>query len=128
MLCWNALDNVEARKCTDARCLFYSKLLLESGTLGTKCNHEIILLFRTSSYNNGKESDTDEGMIATCPRLRFLVFLADPSIGCPNTSCGTAISIEGSTFSWTAAATARCHNCLVKPSKITHESTLRCLF
>jgi len=35
-LCWNALDNIEARKYTDSRCLFYSKALLESGTLGTK--------------------------------------------------------------------------------------------
>jgi ubiquitin-activating enzyme E1 len=35
-LCWNALDNIEARKYTDSRCLFYSKPLLESGTLGTK--------------------------------------------------------------------------------------------
>ena len=35
-VCWNALDNVQARQYTDARCLFYSKPLLESGTLGTK--------------------------------------------------------------------------------------------
>lgn len=35
-VCWNALDNVQARQFTDARCLFYSKPLLESGTLGTK--------------------------------------------------------------------------------------------
>eukprot|EP00493_Phyllostaurus_siculus_P027572 UN27919 len=51
-LCWNALDNVKARQYTDSRCLFYSKPLLESGTLGTKCNGEIILPFRTKSYND----------------------------------------------------------------------------
>ena len=44
-LIWNALDNVLARRYTDAKCLFYSKPLLESGTLGTKCNHEVSLLF-----------------------------------------------------------------------------------
>jgi ubiquitin-activating enzyme E1 len=64
------LDNVEARKYTDARSLFYSKPLLESGKLGTKCNHEVVLPFRTSSYNDGKESDADEGMIA----MRILRF------------------------------------------------------
>ena len=30
-LCWNALDNVMARKYTDSRCLWYGKPLLESG-------------------------------------------------------------------------------------------------
>jgi len=70
-LCWNALDNVQARQYTDARCLFYSKPLLESGTLGTKCNHEVVLPFRTSSYNDGKESDADENQIAMCTLRSF---------------------------------------------------------
>mmetsp|Transcript_33227 Transcript_33227/g.61177 ORF Transcript_33227/g.61177 Transcript_33227/m.61177 type:complete len:1298 (+) Transcript_33227:96-3989(+) len=70
-LCWNALDNVEARKYTDARCLFFSKALLESGTLGTKCNHEVILPFRTSSYNDGEESDDNENQIAMCTLRSF---------------------------------------------------------
>ncbi|KAL3809293.1 hypothetical protein ACHAXA_009417 [Cyclostephanos tholiformis] len=70
-LCWNALDNIEARKYTDSRCLFYSKPLLESGTLGTKCNHEVILPFRTSSYNDGKESDGNETQIAMCTLRSF---------------------------------------------------------
>ena len=34
----NAVDNVKARLYTDGRCVFYQKPLLESGTLGTKCN------------------------------------------------------------------------------------------
>ena len=70
-VCWNALDNVEARQYTDARCLFYSKPLLESGTLGTKCNHEVILPFRTSSYNDGEESDDNEAQIAMCTLRSF---------------------------------------------------------
>lgn len=70
-LCWNALDNVQARQYTDARCLFYSKPLLESGTLGTKANHEVILPFRTSSYNDGKESDDNENQIAMCTLRSF---------------------------------------------------------
>jgi len=70
-LCWNALDNVQARQYTDSRCLFYSKPLLESGTLGTKCNSEVILPFRTSTYNDGKESDDNENQIAMCTLRSF---------------------------------------------------------
>ena len=72
LLCWNTLDNVEAQEYTDARCLFYSKPLLASGKLGTKCNHEVVLPFQTSSYNNGKESDADKGVIAMCTLRSFL--------------------------------------------------------
>jgi len=70
-VCWNALDNVQARQYTDACCLSYSKPLLESGTLGTKCNHEVILPFRTSTYNDGKESDDNEAQIAMCTLRSF---------------------------------------------------------
>jgi ubiquitin-activating enzyme E1 len=70
-LCWNALDNVHARRYTDARCLDYSKPLLESGTLGTKCNSEVVLPFRTSTYNDGKESDDNENQIAMCTLRSF---------------------------------------------------------
>jgi len=70
-LCWNALDNVQARQYTDSRCLFYSKPLLESGTLGTKCNGEIILPFRTKSYNDIKETDDNENQIAMCTLKNF---------------------------------------------------------
>jgi ubiquitin-activating enzyme E1 len=47
---------------------------LESGTLGTKCNHEVILPYRTSTYNDGKESDDNETQIAMCT-LRSFPFL-----------------------------------------------------
>jgi ubiquitin-activating enzyme E1 len=70
-VCWNALDNVMARKYTDKQCLLYSKPLLESGTLGTKCNHEVILPYRTSTYNDGKESDENETQIAMCTLRSF---------------------------------------------------------
>jgi ubiquitin-activating enzyme E1 len=70
-VCWNALDNVHARRYTDARCLDYAKPLLESGTLGTKCNSEVVLPFRTSTYNDGKESDDNESQIAMCTLRSF---------------------------------------------------------
>ena len=34
----NAVDNIHARLYVDARCVWYEKPLLESGTLGTKAN------------------------------------------------------------------------------------------
>jgi len=58
-LCWNALDNVQARKYTDSKCLFHSKPLLESGTQGTKCNSEIIIPYKTKSYNDGEEVEAE---------------------------------------------------------------------
>lgn len=37
----NALDNVNARLYVDSRCVYFQKPLLESGTLGTKCNTQV---------------------------------------------------------------------------------------
>ena len=37
----NALDNVDARKYVDRRCVYFRKPLLESGTLGTKGNTQV---------------------------------------------------------------------------------------
>jgi len=60
---------IKARKYTDARCMWYSKPLLESGTTGTKSNHEVILPFRTNTYNDGVEPP--ELAIAMCTLKSF---------------------------------------------------------
>ncbi|CAK8997833.1 Ubiquitin-activating enzyme E1 1 [Durusdinium trenchii] len=73
-LCWNALDNVIARRYTDKCCLWYGLPLLESGTLGTKCNSDVFLPHLTKSYNDGIETDTNEAQIAMCT-LRSFPFL-----------------------------------------------------
>lgn len=39
----NALDNVNARLYVDARCVYFCKPLLESGTLGPKCNTQMVI-------------------------------------------------------------------------------------
>lgn len=39
----NAVDNMHARLYVDQRCVWYEKPLLESGTLGTKCNSQMIV-------------------------------------------------------------------------------------
>lgn len=70
-LCWNALDNVVARKYTDRCCLWYGLPLLESGTLGTKSNSDVFLPSLTKSYNDGTESDANETQIAMCTLRSF---------------------------------------------------------
>jgi len=50
----NALDNVEARVYMDRRCVYYNKSLLESGTLGTKGNVQVIIPKLTESYSSSQ--------------------------------------------------------------------------
>lgn len=51
----NALDNVDARQYVDRRCVFFRKPLLESGTLGTKGNTQVVLPHLTESYSNSQD-------------------------------------------------------------------------
>jgi ubiquitin-activating enzyme E1 len=51
----NALDNVEARTYVDRRCVFFRKPLLESGTLGTKGNTQVVYPFLTESYSSSQD-------------------------------------------------------------------------
>ncbi|KAL2260474.1 hypothetical protein VTK26DRAFT_5507 [Humicola hyalothermophila] len=51
----NALDNVEARTYVDRRCVFFHKPLLESGTLGTKGNTQVVLPLLTESYSSSQD-------------------------------------------------------------------------
>eukprot|EP01126_Amoeba_proteus_P043056 TRINITY_DN4701_c0_g1_i1.p1 TRINITY_DN4701_c0_g1~~TRINITY_DN4701_c0_g1_i1.p1 ORF type:complete len:662 (-),score=125.68 TRINITY_DN4701_c0_g1_i1:241-2007(-) len=48
----NALDNVQARLYMDSRCVFARKPLLESGTLGTKGNTQVVVPGLTESYGS----------------------------------------------------------------------------
>lgn len=67
----NALDNIKARKYMDARCVFYHKALLESGTEGTKFNHQVVVPGVTVSYDEG-EPDAQEGeAIPMCTLRNF---------------------------------------------------------
>lgn len=51
----NALDNVEGRTYVDRRCVFFHKPLLESGTLGTKGNTQVVLPRITESYSSSQD-------------------------------------------------------------------------
>ncbi|RXK40091.1 ubiquitin-activating enzyme E1 [Tremella mesenterica] len=65
----NALDNVMARQYVDRRCVFYQKPLLESGTLGTKANTQVVVPFLTESYSSSQ--DPPEKSIPTCTVKNF---------------------------------------------------------
>ena len=56
----NALDNVKARQYVDARCVFFGKALLESGTMGTKCNVQCVIPHKTIPYGGRKDPETKE--------------------------------------------------------------------
>lgn len=65
----NALDNVEARLYMDSQCVFYKKPLLESGTLGTKGNTQVIVPDLTESYASSR--DPPEKSIPICTLHHF---------------------------------------------------------
>jgi len=65
----NALDNIQARLYVDSRCVWFEKPLLESGTLGTKANVQVVLPNKTQSY--GDSQDPPEESIPLCTLKHF---------------------------------------------------------
>lgn len=53
----NALDNMPARFYVDGKCVFYEKPLLESGTMGTGANVDVVVPHKTRSYADGGNAD-----------------------------------------------------------------------
>lgn len=53
----------------DRRCVYYKKTLLESGTLGTKANVQVVLPNLTESYSSSQ--DPPERSIAVCTLKNF---------------------------------------------------------
>ena len=60
----NALDNVKARLYVDMRCVYFAKPLLESGTLGPKCNTQVVIPSMTENY--GASRDPPEKQAPMC--------------------------------------------------------------
>lgn len=65
----NALDNVSARQYVDRRCVYYRRPLLESGTLGTKANTQVVVPDLTESYSSSQ--DPPEKTIPVCTLKNF---------------------------------------------------------
>lgn len=67
----NALDNVNARKYMDSRCVANKRPLLESGTLGPKGHVQVIVPHLTESYGSNEDPDPEEGDIPQCTLKMF---------------------------------------------------------
>ncbi|XP_065199180.1 uncharacterized protein LOC135830891 isoform X2 [Sycon ciliatum] len=65
----NALDNAKARMYVDGKCVQYGLSLLESGTLGTQGNVQVILPHKTVNY--GQHSDKKAGQVPVCVLHNF---------------------------------------------------------
>jgi ubiquitin-activating enzyme E1 len=74
---FGAVDNVKARKYVDSKCVLHKKYLFESGTLGTKCNSQMVVPYKTQSY--GDSTDPEEKAIPMCT-LRNYPYLLDHTI------------------------------------------------
>ena len=73
----NAVDNIKARMYVDAKAVLHRKWLFEAGTLGTKCNSQIIRPDKTESYSDS--TDPEEKHIPMCT-LRNFPFLIEHCI------------------------------------------------
>lgn len=69
---FNALDNIEARKYVDSKCIDYDLPLFESGTLGTKANSQTIIPYLTESYSNSVNVDTTNIPLCTIKSFPYL--------------------------------------------------------
>ena len=65
----NALDNVEARRHVDDKCVIFKKPLFESGTLGVKGNVQVIIPGKTATYS--EIIDPPEKNIPMCTIRNF---------------------------------------------------------
>ncbi len=69
----NALDNIPARQYMDDRCVWFSKPLLESGTLGTKANTQPIYPRMTKTYNDTTDVAGDAIPMCTLKNFPFQI-------------------------------------------------------
>ena len=58
----NALDNIDARIYMDSMAIKYSKPLIDSGTMGSIGNVQVILPYLTESYGSSKDPDEKSGI------------------------------------------------------------------
>lgn len=65
----NAVDNIHARLYVDRKCVWHCKPLLESGTLGTKANTQMVVPHKTQCY--GDSQDPPEESIPMCTLRNF---------------------------------------------------------
>lgn len=68
-----ALDNVAARLYVDARCVFYGRPLIDSGTLGTKGNTQVVVPRLTENYGASTDPPEKETPVCTLKNFPFRI-------------------------------------------------------
>lgn len=66
----NALDNVDARIYMDSKAIQYNKPIIDSGTMGTSGNVQVIIPHLTESYGSAKDPEEKKGF-AICTIKAF---------------------------------------------------------
>ncbi len=61
----NAVDNIKAREYIANQSLIYKKILIDSGTLGTKANSQIMIPHKTIPYSPSEEKNEEKIPICT---------------------------------------------------------------
>jgi ubiquitin-activating enzyme E1 len=74
---FGAVDNIHARNYVDSKCVSHKKHLFESGTLGSKCNSQVVIPKVTQSYTDS--IDPEEKGIPMCT-IRNTPFLLEHCI------------------------------------------------
>eukprot|EP00239_Pterosperma_sp_CCMP1384_P001938 CAMPEP_0197849798 /NCGR_PEP_ID=MMETSP1438-20131217/13250_1 /TAXON_ID=1461541 /ORGANISM="Pterosperma sp., Strain CCMP1384" /LENGTH=1008 /DNA_ID=CAMNT_0043462637 /DNA_START=225 /DNA_END=3251 /DNA_ORIENTATION=+ len=69
----NALDNVNARLYVDSRCVYFQRPLLESGTLGTKCNTQMVIPEKTENYGASRDPPEKQAPMCTLHSFPFII-------------------------------------------------------
>lgn len=68
-----ALDNIDARKFVDNLCLIHEKCLIDSGTLGTKGNIQIVVPHLTETYGQSRDPPEEEFPVCTIKNFPYLI-------------------------------------------------------
>lgn len=67
----NALDNIEARRYVDSRCVENKIPMLESGTLSSKGHVQVVIPYKTETYGNMQDPNDAQGDIPHCTLKMF---------------------------------------------------------
>ena len=69
----NALDNIITRQFVDEKCVLHTKPLFESGTLGTKCNVQVIIPHKTITYSETQDPPQKEIPVCTIKHFPYTI-------------------------------------------------------
>lgn len=113
----NALDNVNARLYVDSKCVYYGKPLLESGTLGPKCNTQVVIPNITENY--GSSRDPPEKSAPMCTLHSFPHNINHCLVWSRSEFTGMFEDMPNETNAFLDDPMAYCHKCMESPDATT---------